>query len=174
MDNTGLVGGHLHVGEVIPSGEMNARPARHLLRSVFPLQLLIPCSFHAFAVLERLSAARVASKSSALYVFSLLNGALESCVEAAAIAAVLADRGGTRGVAINTPLMSLRVRSRRLAGPRKGKEAAGVSRPRPQELHVHRTPRSRTSRMFMRSRGAAQACRLRTHIDVRTKSAMRA
>jgi len=100
MDNTDLVGGHLHVGEVIPSGEMNARPARHLLRSVFPLQLLILCSFHAFAMLERLSAARVAPNLSTLYVFSLLNGALESCVEAAAIADVLADRGGTRGFAI--------------------------------------------------------------------------
>ena len=107
MDNTDLADGHLHVGEVIPSGEMNARPARHLLRSVFPLQLLIPCSFHAFAMLERLSAARVASKSSALYVFSLLNGALESYVEAAAIAAILADRGGTRGFAINTPRVRL-------------------------------------------------------------------
>ena len=41
MDNTDLVGGHLHVGEVIPSGEMNARPARHLLRSAFPLQLAV-------------------------------------------------------------------------------------------------------------------------------------
>jgi hypothetical protein len=57
VDNAGLADDHLHVGEVIPSGEMNARPARHLLRSVSPLQLLILCSFHAFAVLERLSAA---------------------------------------------------------------------------------------------------------------------
>jgi hypothetical protein len=57
VDNADLADDHLHVGEVIPSGEMNARPARHLLRSVFPLhlQLLIPCSFHAFAVLEHLS-----------------------------------------------------------------------------------------------------------------------
>jgi hypothetical protein len=105
VDNTDLAEDHLHVGEVIPSGDMNARPARHLIRSVFPLQLLIPCSFHAFAVLERLSAARVASKLSALYVFSLLNSALKSYVEAAAIAAVLADRGGTRGFAINKPLV---------------------------------------------------------------------
>ena len=36
VDNTDLVDDHLHVGEVIPSGEMNAQPARHLLRSAFP------------------------------------------------------------------------------------------------------------------------------------------
>jgi hypothetical protein len=54
VDNTDLTDGPLYVEEVVPSGEMDARPARRLLCSVFPLQLLILCSFHAFAVLERL------------------------------------------------------------------------------------------------------------------------
>lgn len=62
VDDTDLADGHLHVGEVVPSGEMEARPARHLLRSVCPLQPHILCSFHALAVLERLSGAQVGSK----------------------------------------------------------------------------------------------------------------
>ena len=43
-------------------------------------------------------------------------------------------------------------RSRRLAGPRKGREAAGVSRPRPRERHAHRTPCPHTPHMLRRSR----------------------
>ena len=33
VDNTDLADGHLHVGKVVPSGVIDARHARHLLRS---------------------------------------------------------------------------------------------------------------------------------------------
>ena len=49
---------------------------------------------------------------------------------------------------LRRPSRGPRGRSRRLAGPRKGREAAGVSRPRPRERHAHCTPCPRTSRML--------------------------
>lgn len=73
---------------------------RHALLSVCPLQLHILCSLCAFVMLERLSAARVESKVDGLYVFSLLNGALEPYVEATAIGAAHAGRSGPQGFAI--------------------------------------------------------------------------
>ena len=51
VDNTDLAEDHLHVGEVLPSGEMDPRHAFHLLRSVCSRQLLILSSHGAFAVL---------------------------------------------------------------------------------------------------------------------------
>ena len=92
MDNTGLVGGHLHVGEVIPSGQMDARPARHLLRSVFPLQLLILCSHCAFGVLERSTGAPVRARVAGLHLLSRLDGGPEPYIEVATVAAILAGR----------------------------------------------------------------------------------
>jgi len=53
---------------------------------------------------------------------------------------------------LRRPSRGPRGRSRRLAGPRKGREAAGVSRPWPQGWHAHRTPCPRTSRMLRRCR----------------------
>ena len=94
VDYTGLADGHLHVGEVVPSGEMNSRPARHLFRSDFPLQLLILCSHYAFGVLESLSGAPVGSNVDGHYILLPLDGGPEPPVEAAAIAAVPAGRSG--------------------------------------------------------------------------------
>ena len=85
---------------------MDRGPARHALLSVCPLQLHILCSLCAYVMLERLSAARVESKVDGLYVFSLLNGALEPYVEATAIGAAHAGRSGPQGFAIKEALIS--------------------------------------------------------------------
>ena len=53
MDDTDLTGGHLEVGEVYPSGEMDTRPVWLHFPSVYALQLHILCSLLAFDVLER-------------------------------------------------------------------------------------------------------------------------
>ena len=95
VDDTDFPVGHLRVGSVAPSGEVDPRPVRHRLRSVCPHQLHIICSHCAFGVLERRSAARVESKVGGLYLFSPLNGRAKPCVEAAAVAAVIAGRSGT-------------------------------------------------------------------------------
>ena len=100
VDYTDLADGLLHVKEVDPSGEMDARPARHLLRSVYPLLLLILCSHCAFSVLERLSRAPIGSKVSGLNDISTLNGGLKPAAEAAAAAAVLEGCSGSQGFAI--------------------------------------------------------------------------
>ena len=64
--------------------------------SVYPLQLHILCSLLAFDVLERLSAAQVESKVDDLYLFSQLNGVIDSYAEQeAAIASVLTGRSRT-------------------------------------------------------------------------------
>ena len=94
MDNTDLEDDHLHVGEVIPSGEMDARAVCHLLRSVYPLLLLILCSHCAFGVLERLTGAPVGSNVDGLHLLSRLDGGPEPSAEAATIAAVPAGRSG--------------------------------------------------------------------------------
>ena len=94
VDNTNLADGHLHVLEILPSGEMDARPARHLLRSVFPLPFHILCSHCAFGVLERLTGAPVGSNVDGLHLLSRLDGGPEPSAEAVAIAAVPAGRSG--------------------------------------------------------------------------------
>ena len=104
MDNTDLEDDHLHVGEVIPSGEMDARAVCHLLRSVYPLLLLILCSHCAFGVLERLSGAPIGSKVGGLNHIPPLNGGFKPSAEAAAAAAILAGRSGTQGFAIEEAL----------------------------------------------------------------------
>ena len=104
VDYTDLADGLLHVKEFDPSSEMDARPARHLLRSVYPLLLLILCSHCAFGVLERLSGAPVGSKVGGLNHISPLNGGFKPSAEAAAAAAVLAGRSGTQGFAIEEAL----------------------------------------------------------------------
>ena len=95
MDDTDLTGGHLEVGEVYPSGEMDTRPVWLHFPSVYALQLHILCSLLAFDVMERLSAAQVESKVDDLYLFSQLNGVLDSYAEDAAIASVLTCRSRT-------------------------------------------------------------------------------
>ena len=104
MDNIGLLGGHLHVREVIPSGQMDARPARHLLRSVVPLQLLILCSHCAFGVLERSTGrAPVRARVAGLHLLSRLDGEPEPYIEVATVAAILAGRSDAWGFAIKEP-----------------------------------------------------------------------
>jgi hypothetical protein len=100
VDYTDPADGLLHVGDVDPSGEMDASPARHLLRSVYPLLLLILCSHGAFGVLECLSGAPVGSNVDGHYILSWLNGGGEPSAEAAAVAAVLAGRSGSRDFAL--------------------------------------------------------------------------
>ena len=51
VDNTDLAEDHLHVGEVLPSGEMDPRHAFHLLRSVCSRQLASSSSAHTVRLL---------------------------------------------------------------------------------------------------------------------------
>ena len=105
----------------------------------------LPCS----SAFEQLKSSRSTAPSTSSHCSMVRSNRTLKRPQSALRTRAVVARGASRS---RRPSRGLRMRSRPLAGPRKGKEATGVSRPRPQGRHAHRAPCPHTSRMFRRSR----------------------